>query len=165
MKETKTQEIGNRGFTYSVEQLGARQGGRVFARIANMLGGALGSALSGGESFSVDSVGKVFASLAESITEENLDYLVDTFIPTTKVAGGQLPAPLPLSAVDPDQHFAGAYGEMMQWLGFCLEVNYASFLPGGSIAATVAMFKAKAEAKASEQPPASDEEAAASESP
>ena len=158
MKEIKSKQVGDRGFTYHVTQFGAKQGGRVMVRLLKMVGAAAGGAMSGdGVALSVESIGALVTNLAESVSEADYDYLCDVFAKETKFEGGELPAAIPLSPAF-DQHFAGQYKELGLWLLFAIEVNYDSFLPAGGIA------KLRSEASAQAQDSAKANEPAASKS-
>lgn len=128
--ETKT--IGERGYSYTVQQFGAREGGRMLVRLGKLLGKPVGDAVSAGESLQLETVGRVISGLADSITEQDFDQLVDAFSKRTKVTGGEYGSKtIPLSTEGVlDLHFAGAYGELVSWLMFAIEVNYADFLSG-----------------------------------
>ena len=71
-------------------------------------------------------VSKVLTELGSRLTEEDLEYFASVFGATTQVERepGKL---LPLTLQDQEIHFAGRFGEMFRWLGFCLEVNYSDF--------------------------------------
>lgn len=66
---------------------------------------------------------------AKSMSDEDMDFLCDSFAPSTCVIStnekGQRVAPK-LSAIF-GLHFAGKYDEMTEWLAFCIEVNFGSF--------------------------------------
>jgi hypothetical protein len=103
------------------------------------LGKPIGNAIGGGESIDNAVVGKIISGLSESIEADDIDFLCDEFSKTSDVQGGeetawrQFAQPVPLSAENGallDMHFAGQYGELLQWLMFCVEVNYGDFLPG-----------------------------------
>lgn len=138
MRETKEKQIGSRGYRYHVIQFGAREGGRVLVRLLKMVGGAAGEAMAGGDDaldgFDLSTVGKMLGNLAETLSEDDFDYLVDKFAPATAVSGGAYKAPMPLNTEGVfDLHFAGAYQELGQWLLFAVEVNFGGFLGEGGI--------------------------------
>lgn len=121
------------GFTYKVTQLGAKEGRRVFARLVSTLGGAVGAlakevmnASEGKQEGGVDAAQGV-ASFADRITPETLDFFCDTFSTYTLICHGATEQPM---AREFDDHFAGRYAQMVQWLIFCIEVNFGSFLKG-----------------------------------
>lgn len=126
MRETKTRTIGSA--FYAVNQLGALEGRKVLARLVAMFGGMVGAIGEGGKADLV----RGFSSLANAITEDQMEFFCDTFSPWTQVTKDGKTRVLKDCF---DDHFVANYGEMVEWLGFCLEVNFASFLGGtGGIA-------------------------------
>lgn len=116
MVETKEKDI--QGTTYRVTQMDAVKGRKVVARLIKLLSGAA----EGGDS----ALAKVFAA----ITEDDMDYFCDVFAANTDVGyeGGKWPNLKSIFGL----HFAGKYGEMMEWLLFCVEVNFGNFLGAAS---------------------------------
>jgi hypothetical protein len=137
MRETKQKQIGDRGHVYHVTQFGARHGGRVLVRLLKMIGGAAGEALKSEGEFDMQAVGNVVANLAESVSENDFDFLCDTFAKTTSVEIEGKTIPLTTEGIF-DLHFAGAYVELGQWLLFAVEVNFGGFLDAGGIVRTAA---------------------------
>lgn len=135
MRETKKKKIGDREYTYHVTQFGAREGGRVLVRLLKMVGGAVGEAVKGeAEHFDMTTVGKMIGNLADTVSEEDFDYLCDTFAKASEVSGGEYREPVLLTTDGVfDLHFAGAYVELGQWLLFAVEVNFGSFLGEGFV--------------------------------
>lgn len=134
---------------YEVTLLDARTGYRLGLKITKALargarkGGELDD-VKGGETLRVAMLGKVIQGLAnaiESLPEEDLTHVIETFAKTTSIRMGENSAP-PLSKVF-DLHFAGKYDEMLQWIEFCLEVNYGPLVAGvkAKAAAAFATFK------------------------
>lgn len=122
-RTNKSKKIGNHG--YEVTQLGGKEGRRVFAKVTQLIGASVAAiAGAGGKPDPV----KAFETFASQVTPDNMDYFCDTFAKLTQVhyPGGKV---LLLSDIF-DDHFADNYGEMIEWLTFCLEVNFASFLGG-----------------------------------
>lgn len=146
MIKTESKEIGTRGYTYTVKQFGAREGGRMLVRLAKMLGKPVGDAVSAGESLDIRVAGSVIGGLAESVTEDEFDRLCTSFAKCSTVHGGDAEQPaqlqygrkaIPLSDSSIfDLHFAGAYVELVGWLMFALEVNFGSFLAVADAAKT-----------------------------
>lgn len=139
MRETKSKEIGKRGFTYNVTQFGARKGGRIALRLLKILGSAAGTAMQeGGESddgFDLKVVGKMVENLSSILTEADYDYLCDEFMKVSSVTGGKYEhntMPLHADGVF-DLHFAGEYIELGEWIAFCVEVNFGGFLGEGGL--------------------------------
>lgn len=112
--------------TYKVSQLGAIKGRSVMLRLTKCLGPAL-VGLASRETLKA-SIPDLLANM--DIEEEDLTYFCDSFAEKTFVVtpDGKMPR---LDNVF-DLHFAGRYMEMIQWLGFCLEVNYAGFFRGAA---------------------------------
>jgi len=136
MRETKQKQIGDRGYTYHVNQFGARHGGRVLVRLLKMIGGAAGDAMQGDDVAGFDAalVGKLVSNLAETAKEEDFDFLCDTFAKASQVSGGEFANPVPLSSDGLlDLHFAGCYKELGHWILFAVEVNFGNFLADAGI--------------------------------
>ena len=124
----QSKKIGNH--TYEVTPLGAIEGRRVFAKLAQLMGGMVGMIAAGGKADMV----KGFQAFAESCTPDVMDFFCDTFSKVTQVhmPDGKVPYLKDIF----DDHFADNYSAMVEWLAFCLEVNFASFLGGaGGLAA------------------------------
>ncbi len=113
MRETKSRVID--GVTYEVTQLGAKVGRLVLNRLAKVIGAA------------ADSDTPV-ADFTRALTDEDLTYLCDTFAAMTTCEIPEAPGAKPGLAGVFDMHFAARYDAMLQWLWFCVEVNFASFL-------------------------------------
>lgn len=132
MIDTKQKQIGARGHVYHVQQFGARQGGRILVRLMKTVAGAAGAAMGDAEEFDLATIGRTVGNLAESASEEDFDFLCESFVKVTKVEGGPYPGPLPLFGVF-DDHFAGEYQELGEWLLFGIEANYGGFLGEGGL--------------------------------
>lgn len=104
------------GFKYDITQLGAKAGRTVLARVLRVVAAA---SEGNGE--------EAFAKFANAMTDEQLDYLCETFAKTTMVGPEGQDRMVPLSDCF-DNHFAGKYGDMLKWLWAAMETNYASFL-------------------------------------
>ncbi len=111
MLETKSKTIGDHD--YRVTQLGATKGRKVLVRLLKACGPAFSLAAEGR---STEALGK----LASDLDEETLDYLCETFAARTDMDEKPLAPVMEL-------HFAGNYGEMVEWLGFCVQLNFESF--------------------------------------
>lgn len=126
MKVVDRKTIGDS--TYEVTQFGAKKGRSVLLRAFKMLGPAAG-AIAEDQSKLANAVDV----LARSATEEDLDYLCDECAKCTKLIqvgtfnGTEKEISQPLSESF-DSHFRGRYLEMIQWLVFSLQHNFASFL-------------------------------------
>lgn len=119
--ETRTKTIAE--VEYEVRQLDALKGRKVFIRLAKMLAPLLNAKGDG------DMFARLGAALA-SVDEADFEYLCETFAPTTSMLTvdeqGRTRRP-ELSKVFAI-HFAGQYDAMLEWLYFCLEVNFGSFI-------------------------------------
>ncbi len=123
MRETKQKQIGD--YTYAVTQFGAKQGGRVMIRLLKIVGGAAGEAMKGDNEFDMSTVGSMITNLAETLQEDDFDYLCETFAAASTVQGGEFPNPIPLTTEGVfDLHFAGKYLELGQWLLFAVDANF-----------------------------------------
>lgn len=150
----KTEEIQINGNCYQVKQLGAKQGRQVLFRLTKAVGPALlamPAALTGGSTAGL-------ASALQSIQPEDFDYLCDVFAQSSTVsirstAHGADPFQSPHVSVAAvfDQHFAGRYAELVEWLVFCARINFADFFSG--MAARLA--KSQLQNLSSSEPPAS----------
>lgn len=109
-----TKAIKNR--QYEVIPFGALQGRKVFARLLQTVGPALGAVGGSAEA--------ALGMLVSRLDEPTLEYLCEQFAPQTSVSHES--KMVPLQAIF-DRHFACNYGEMILWLVFGLEVNFASF--------------------------------------
>ena len=128
MFNAETKKIG--GCEYKVTQLGAVKGRGAFLRLVKCLGPMLaGLAGKGGKVADID-VGALFSRL--DLTEDDLTFFCDTFAEKTFVTlpDGKMPR---LDKVF-DEHFAGSYSYMVQWLAFAVKVNFADFFDGLSSA-------------------------------
>lgn len=120
--EVKSKQIGD--CTYRVRQLPAIQGRKVLVRLMKMFGPALESLGKNTEA----NIGSMLSGALENLDEEVFESLCDTFAKYTEF---ELPNGnyVGLGEVGMfDQHFTGKYGQMLQWLAFCVQVNFADFL-------------------------------------
>ncbi len=133
MFKTDSKTIG--GLEYRVSQLGAVKGRAVFLRIVKLVGPAIASVVKGGkiDMKNVD-LGDLFKRV--ELTEEDLTFFCDAFAEKTFVVLPDKKAPR-LDHVF-DAHFAGKYGDMMQWLVFCVSVNFADFFVAAELDAAEA---------------------------
>jgi hypothetical protein len=117
--KTEEREIG--GLKYRVTQLGAKAGRAALLRIMKTVGPA--AAMLQGDDLA-GALGKFF----ENLSEVDLDYFCALFGEKSFVfqADGKMPR------VDQvfDEHFAGRYLDMIEWLIFAGEVNFADFFRG-----------------------------------
>lgn len=136
MIEAKEKRIGPT--TYRVTQLPAKRGRAMLVRFIKLAGPGAGAFVGGlgrnqGGSFD----GSLALGIAEGVhdfalrlNDEDLDAICDEFARYTVVVKSR-EVELKLSDIF-DDHFAGAYDQMMSWLRFCAEVNFTSFFVGSS---------------------------------
>lgn len=129
---------------YYVTQLGAHKGRVALTRLVKLLGPVIAHVVSDSKpgtallAISGDSLRDAMLELSKQISETDLQWFCDTFgeFSTFEDAIGKRPK---LTPEFQNTHFAGHYGEMMQWLTFCAEVNFGDFfgvlgLSGGGAA-------------------------------
>jgi hypothetical protein len=108
MKAAVSREI--RGTTYSVTPLGALEGIKVLNRIQRVIaGGAKAEHFVGG--------------VLETLTEADVLYLCDTF---KKLTTFSFEGKEPCLKDFFDDHFTSNYAALVEWLAFCLEINFES---------------------------------------
>jgi hypothetical protein len=129
MLKIESKTIG--GHEYKVRQLVATKGRLVLLTLARIIGPAAALAAGAKETGKEEAFAKVIEALLANLTPEDFTSLCNTFAESTDVVisdekGRREPK---LSNVF-DLHFAGNYQEMIDWLVFCVEVNFASFFDG-----------------------------------
>ena len=124
--EVKEKKIGRA--VYRVEQLGTRKGRPAMVRLTKLLGPIMGKLLEGGDGKSVTTSGLAGAltELSDRISTEDLDHFCELFGEKTELVLDDGKRPVLLLPYQ-ESWFAGHYGEMMQWLAFCAEVNFGDF--------------------------------------
>jgi hypothetical protein len=105
-------------YRYRVTQLDTLTGIDVAARLVTKFG----SALRDGNS---DNTFQAVGAIAEKLTAEEIKYYVNLFASRTEVIfpDGREPYLKDILAI----HFAGRYGDLVEWLHFCFEVNFRDF--------------------------------------
>lgn len=118
--ETKSKQIGR--YTYRVTQLPTSKGRRMLCLLTKAIGPVLGKLADGGGK----SIGIAFEELSERINEADLKELCEVFGESSEVElpDGRRPRLMPEFQ---EMHFAGQFGELFEWLRFCVEVNYSDF--------------------------------------
>lgn len=143
----ETRDITIGATTYRVAQLPTKKGQALLVRIVKLLGPGIGSFVGGlgrsaGEFDAAMAlgVGDAIHDLSARLSEVEVAGVLEEFAKHTFIIHSEELQPL-LSTVY-DDHFAGAYDELMKWAKFCLEVNYRSFFgaqSGGNVK-TLARF-------------------------
>ncbi len=132
--ETKSKTIG--ATEYVVRQLPATKGRLVLLRLAKALGpvAASISATKDKHSAMAESLEKAISS----VTDDDFTFLCNTFADSTDVTiNDDKGRRSPKLATIFDLHFAGNYLEMVQWLVFCVEVNFGSFFAAAGLAPAI----------------------------
>jgi hypothetical protein len=111
MRKSVQKEID--GVTFTIRQLGAKEGRRVLIRLTKVVGSGF--------------AGESFAAAMVALTDADVDFLCDTFAASTDYSEDGGVHTYELGKVF-DEFFAGKYGTMIRWLWACLEVSFGSFL-------------------------------------
>jgi hypothetical protein len=127
--ETIDREI--HGKTYKITKHGAKEGRKILARLMARLGKPLASVGSPG-----GGMASGLAELVVGFTPAEVDYFCDVFAPKTMVDNARLSDVF-------DDHFAGDYDAMLEWLITCVEVNFETFFVGLRAKIGAALKKAK----------------------
>ena len=114
--QSKTKTIGE--YEYIVTPLPSEESTEVLRRLSGVLGN--GVAKLAGDSDGIAAIGGLFGS----ITKEDKDYLLSVFVKQTWVKQGDRKLPLETCF---NEHFRGSMDEQMQWVAFCMELNFRSF--------------------------------------
>jgi len=142
--KTESKRFGSH--VYTVTQLNAVTGRKALLRLMKIVGPAFEAGLRGGDASG-------YVAVANALPESELEYFCDLLAAQTTVRGGEYAEE---SAPQLDKvfamHFADDYFEMFQWLGFALEVNFASFFRGLVRKMLEDATKAKEKATASTSP-------------
>jgi hypothetical protein len=115
MIEVTERVIGGR--RYRITPHGAKAGKRVLTRLVALVGGPLGQ-------LATTDIGGAIAAFVKGADAATLDYFYDEFLPKTIVEYEGNEVQLSLIA---DDLYARNYGEMLEWLIACFEVNFADF--------------------------------------
>ena len=113
--------------TYSIRQMGARQGRRVWFKLVSALSGGLKEIRHGVESMAdagLNDLGSAIQGALNGLGEEDFDSVCQTLAEHTAVVFGSRQVEL---SVMFDDHFAGHYLEMTKWLVEALKANFADF--------------------------------------
>lgn len=138
MIETQETEIGS--YRFRLSQLPAGKGRRLLVRLTKVLGPTIAAAVAelpdegeGGANvldMPVRSVSQAIFELCEKLTEADLDHVCEVMADRCEFSedGEHW---LKLSSKGQfDLVFAGAYLDMIKWIGWTLSVNYADFFGG-----------------------------------
>lgn len=127
----ETQETTIDGVSFRVAQLGFKKARKVFMRVSKVLGPALatlGAESQAGEEISNEAILGAISGTLATVSDEDLDWLADTFGETTWFSRDREKWPL-LKEANREMLFGG--GNLLlffRWIKFCLEVNFSDFL-------------------------------------
>jgi len=125
--ETKTFDVD--GVTYRVTQFGAKKGRDVLVSVVKVIGPAIGRATNPDAAATVD-FGAALVEFCMALDATQLDKLCVDFAAQCEFStDGERFIPLGKQGTF-DDHFAGRYLQLTQWLKGCFEVNYAGFFSG-----------------------------------
>lgn len=129
--------IGEHG--YEITTFGAKKGQAVLLRLFKVLGPAAAEIASKG----AEGIGSALALAAGGIADADLDFVLEALAQNTKVTliahgtAGAQGVPVDLSKIY-DGHFAGRWDEWALWIGWGVQVNFASFFGGKALAKLLA---------------------------
>ena len=154
MLEVETTSID--GYTYEVTKLPYKRGRKLLLRLYKSLGPALADAmgsvpeLGGLESLDelevqkfLPSLAALVRTLADTLSEEDMEFMEDTLIEHTQFGQDGKLVPLKGNA---EFHFSGNYSVYFQWLAFALKINYLGFFDGQGLLQKVKAMAAAAAA-------------------
>lgn len=119
MREVQSRVI--QGVRYEVLPLPAGRGVRVMAQLAKVIGPGIGEAASLAEAAA--NIGRTIGAFTERLDPDVVETLCREFAATTTVTAGQSRTSLG-AGIAFDEHFAGQYDALLEWLRFCMEVNF-----------------------------------------
>jgi hypothetical protein len=127
----KTENVTVDGQVYELTQLGAREGRRVLASLAQVIGPAIGE-MANVAAMNEQAIGRFIEKLTSALDPDVFDELCDKFASRSKAMVGNKAVALDGAAFD--VHFAGKYFHMMKWFWECLRLNFADFLDDNTLA-------------------------------
>lgn len=136
--ERREKQIGAN--VYVVEQFGAKQGRNVLFRLIKMIGPSFAEMAKADGGDAEGALADALRAFAGTADESDFDALCEAFASKSKVkleaqfASGPKAVEMDLAKVF-DSHFAGNYGEMIGWLVFAAQTNFADFLDGNPLSA------------------------------
>jgi len=111
---------------YSTWPMAAGKGREALLRLIGIVSPLAGKAISGGSK--LEAFGSMLQALPSVLGADDVKYFCETFGPYSRVIKDGKAIPLVLATQD--EHFAGRYTEMTEWLAFCIEVNFGPFFRG-----------------------------------
>lgn len=140
-KKTEKVSIGTTQFT--ITQLGAIEGRRLYKKLVSALGPVLREAYSTNKAEG-DAETRVLGLVVRALEElplELFEELCDSFSAVTLFKTSAMALAIPLDTAGQfDDLFAGEYGNLTNWLLSCLKMNFANFLgaTGSGVSPTAA---------------------------
>lgn len=127
--------------TYEVTTLGAKMGLKVGMRLTKALarGTELEELKAGGITV-MGAITKAFAHILIALPEEDFDFIVSTFAQSTVVVLSDEQRPSLAKMFD--LQFAGRYEDFIEWLKFCVEVNYGPLVDAWKVRLGSALLNA-----------------------
>jgi len=135
MLEERTQEREIGGILYKAQPVAFGLGLRSLNRLIKVLAPLIAASLREGRAS--DRAASLLELLPASLTDDDIDYFRTVFGGASWYMDGEPTNWIPLvktsgkNAIDHQElHFAGRYPEFLEWLVFCVEVNYGGFFNG-----------------------------------
>lgn len=128
MREEKSRTID--GVTFSVTQLGFREGRRAFMRLSKSIGPGMTAMLAGAASIKdvqAQGLAAGVGRLIQDVSDEDLEYFAEVFGKVTRYHTGDSSKRPVLKDTDRESLFAGRLMLFFKWLAFAAEVNFADF--------------------------------------
>ncbi len=117
------------GEVYTATQLGALEGRKLWLKIVKVLAGPMRQ-LNEAQNAEGEVVLRAISGVVEGLNDETTEELYEAFGKSCTVRVGERSPNL--TGVIFDNHFAGEYVRMSQWLGQMILFNFASFLGDGA---------------------------------
>ncbi len=140
MVGTKTVKVGEH--EYQITQLGALEGRKIWHKLVTILAPILAN-LSAAKTLDKETISSAVNTLMVELDEPTFEMLCKTFAKRCRIRNGADKWP-EMDDTAFDQHFAGDYIGMTQWLGECLVYNFANFSGDASLGKLINTVKAKA---------------------
>lgn len=131
----KNQEKEIDGFTYVVTPLPFGVGRQALMRLIRVVSPVFSAALGGGK---VEAA--IFNALPLALSDDDVVYFAKVFGDASRYKDGE--KLVPLVSQNQELHFAARYKAFLQWLIFCVEVNYKDFFVSSMSGSGVADFMA-----------------------
>lgn len=128
-----THDVTIRGKRYKITVLNTREGRRLWFKLIKLVGPGFFEFLRGGAAEGLEAeqaapvlLTAVMSTLVEKLSPEDFEDFIQTFARSSSYIDEQ-GADFRLDALIDKGAFAADYGGLMQWLGQCMRLNFASF--------------------------------------